>query len=107
MRHVGFSHLIQMDQEGDIAPKVSSQFAVFRGQQESFWRADGALLFYSSVHLFHSFCAVVQHNFTVSLERKCQQLKIKPTHTKDKALTETLREKKKTSKHCTHPVLLK
>lgn len=52
-------HLIQMDQEGHIATEVSSQFAIFCGQPEPFWRSDGALLFYSIVHLLHSFCTVV------------------------------------------------
>lgn len=53
------SHLIQMDQEGHITAKVSSQFPIFCGQQEPFWRSDGALLFYSGVHLLHSFCTVI------------------------------------------------
>lgn len=53
------SHLIQMNQEGHIAAEVSSQFAIFCGQQEPFWRSDGALLFYSGVHVLHSFCTVV------------------------------------------------
>lgn len=53
------SHLIQMDQEGHIAAEVSSQFAIFCGQQEPFWRSYGALLFYSGVHLLHSFCTIV------------------------------------------------
>lgn len=64
------SYLIQMDQEGHIAAKIGSQFSIFCGQQEPFWRSDGALLFYSGVHLLHSFGAVVQHHFTVSLETK-------------------------------------
>lgn len=80
------SYLIKMDQKGDIAAKIGSQFSIFCGQQEPFWRSDGALLFYSCVHLLHSFGAVVQHHFTVSLETKGQQLDLKLTCTQDKQM---------------------
>lgn len=58
-----------MHQEGHVAAQVGGQFAVFSGQQESFRRSVGALLLSGRVHFFNSFSAVVQHHFTVPLER--------------------------------------
>lgn len=62
-------YLIQMHQEGHVAPQVGGQFAVFSGQQKSFWTSIGTLLLSGRVHFFNTFSAVVQHHFTVPLER--------------------------------------
>ena len=59
-----------MHQEGHVAAQVGGQFAVFGGQQESFGGSVGALLLSGRVHFFNSFGAVVQHDFTVPLERQ-------------------------------------
>lgn len=58
-----------MNQEGHVAAQVGGEFAVFGGQQESFRRSVGALLLSGRVHFFNSFSAVVQHHFTVPLEK--------------------------------------
>lgn len=60
------SHLIQMNQEGDVVAHVGGKFAVFGCQQKSFGRSVGALLLPSCVDLLHSFGAVIQHHFTVA-----------------------------------------
>lgn len=54
-----------MNEEGDIAAQVGSEFAVFDGQHESFRRSVGALLLSWRVHFFNSFGAVVQHHFAI------------------------------------------
>ncbi len=63
------SHFIQVHQEGDVATQVGGEFSIFGGQQESFRRSVGALLLSGRVHFFNSFSTVVQHHFTVPMER--------------------------------------
>lgn len=59
-----------MHQKGHVVAHVGGEFAIFGGQQESFWRSVGALLFSGRVHFFNSLSAVVQHHFTVPLGKK-------------------------------------
>lgn len=58
-----------MYQEGHVAAQIGSEFAILGGQQESFRRSFGALLLSGCVHFLNSFSAVVQHHFTVPLEK--------------------------------------